>query len=183
VTAYDPRNWYWSILGDVGSVFSSAAAATVPLADESYRAWLATGNQPTRIASYPELYEVLTEQAPNVAARAAPLFAKAGLLTPAQRYQQAVNAGVRIESAAYPSVDGVYPVTDAFIDKLEKLASRAAETVGILDASGETHVIGTAVLEQLCDALNEYLVRLIVTEATALSGREAEWPEPLVKLS
>lgn len=57
---YDPNNWYWLVAGEDG-VYSSAAAASVPLDDPAYAAWLADDNLPTRIASMAELIDVLRQ--------------------------------------------------------------------------------------------------------------------------
>ena len=56
---YDPRNWYWIVAGDETKAYSSAAGDYVPAADTTYRAWIAAGGAPTRIASEDELGEVL----------------------------------------------------------------------------------------------------------------------------
>jgi hypothetical protein len=56
---YDPRDWYWIVAGDETQVYSSARAATVSTANESYQAWLASGGTPTRIDSMESLIEVL----------------------------------------------------------------------------------------------------------------------------
>lgn len=56
---YTPANWYWIIAGDDRQVYSSASAATVGTGDKAYKAWLAQGNAPTRIATMDELKDVL----------------------------------------------------------------------------------------------------------------------------
>lgn len=56
---YAPANWYWIIAGDDRQVYSSARASTVATGDKAYKAWLAQGNAPTRIASMDELKDVL----------------------------------------------------------------------------------------------------------------------------
>ena len=56
---YTPANWYWIIAGDDRQVYSSARASTVATGDKAYKAWLAQGNAPTRIASMDELKDVL----------------------------------------------------------------------------------------------------------------------------
>jgi len=58
-SAFDPRNWYWTVAGDETKVYSSAAGDYVQAADKTYQAWTAAGNTPTRIASEDELGEVL----------------------------------------------------------------------------------------------------------------------------
>lgn len=59
MTEYAPANWYWIIAGDDRQVYSSASAATVGTGDKAYKAWLAQGNAPTRIATMDELKDVL----------------------------------------------------------------------------------------------------------------------------
>lgn len=56
---YDPANHYWIVARDETQVWSSAAAGYVDVSDKTYAAWLALGNQPTRIVSEAELDEVL----------------------------------------------------------------------------------------------------------------------------
>ena len=56
---YTPKDWYWIIAGDDRQVYSSARASTVAIGDKAYKAWLALGNAPTRIASMDELKDVL----------------------------------------------------------------------------------------------------------------------------
>ena len=55
----DPSNWYWLVADDDKHVYSSARAATVSTGDKAYKAWLAQGNAPTRIATMDELKDVL----------------------------------------------------------------------------------------------------------------------------
>lgn len=56
---YTPANWYWVVAGSATQVYSSASGGYVPVSDATYAAWLATGRNPTRIASEAELGEVL----------------------------------------------------------------------------------------------------------------------------
>ena len=56
---YTPKDWYWIVAGDDKQVYSSARASTVATGDKAYKAWLAQGNAPTRIASMDELKDVL----------------------------------------------------------------------------------------------------------------------------
>jgi hypothetical protein len=71
--AYDPAAWYWIVARDATRVFSSGAGAYVAADDPGYRAWLAGGGEPTRIAGETDLLDVLARQAPDRAraARAA----------------------------------------------------------------------------------------------------------------
>lgn len=61
---YDPSRWYWRVGDDDTRVYSSAAAAYVPVDDETYMAWVAAGGFATRIVSEAELQEVLLAQYP-----------------------------------------------------------------------------------------------------------------------
>lgn len=61
---YDPSNWYWIVGTDTAQVFKSAAASYVATTDKTYSAWIATGNEPTKIASEQELWDVLSQVFP-----------------------------------------------------------------------------------------------------------------------
>jgi len=56
---FDPKNNYWVVGGSATQVYSSAVGDYVQISNPTYVAWLAAGNQPTRIASEAELGEVL----------------------------------------------------------------------------------------------------------------------------
>ena len=58
---FNPLNWYWIVNGSTTQVFASAGGNYVPVADAAYAAFLADGNQPTRIASEAELGAVLAQ--------------------------------------------------------------------------------------------------------------------------
>jgi hypothetical protein len=61
---YAASNWYWIVGGDEANVWSSRRAASIPVNDPDYVAWLAAGNWPTPIATMAELEAVLAEQYP-----------------------------------------------------------------------------------------------------------------------
>jgi hypothetical protein len=56
---YRPSDWYWAVGGDQTQVYASARAASVPIADEAYVAWLAVGNSPTIVDTMANLIDVL----------------------------------------------------------------------------------------------------------------------------
>lgn len=56
---YNPKDWYWIVGGDESQVYSSKLGNYVAVADQTYQAWLAAGNLPTRIVNAAELGEVL----------------------------------------------------------------------------------------------------------------------------
>lgn len=62
--AYTASNWYWKVAGSAVQVYSSAAAAYVPVNNPSYVAWLANGNVPTLIDTEANLWDVLAAQWP-----------------------------------------------------------------------------------------------------------------------
>lgn len=66
---YSPDKWYWVVAGSTTQVWSSAAAAYVPVVDLTYKAWIAAGNQPTQIDTEFSLNEVLWAQYPAGAPR------------------------------------------------------------------------------------------------------------------
>jgi len=53
--------WYWAVSGMPTQVYSSAAGDYVPLADPTYTAWLAVGNNPLPIDSEAALGQVLAQ--------------------------------------------------------------------------------------------------------------------------
>lgn len=59
MTDFTPSAWYWHVGGDLTQAYSSASGAFVPAADATFQAWLAAGNQPTRIDSASNLGAVL----------------------------------------------------------------------------------------------------------------------------
>ena len=56
---FDPKNWYWIVNGSATEVYSSATGGYVSALDQTYAAWLQSGNDPSRIRSEAELGEVL----------------------------------------------------------------------------------------------------------------------------
>ena len=56
---YDPFNWYWIIAGSTTQVYSSGAVAFVAPTNATYTAWLARGNQASKIASQQDLVDLL----------------------------------------------------------------------------------------------------------------------------
>lgn len=90
---YDPSNWYWIVDGDTSKAWSSATAGFVPVSDETYSAWLASGGGPTPIGSLAELAEVFAAQYPG------------GMLktyAAAVRYAKEI-AGCTVGGVTYPS--------------------------------------------------------------------------------
>ncbi|MCO6414827.1 hypothetical protein JYK14_01355 [Siccirubricoccus sp. KC 17139] len=62
---YEPKSWFWVVGGDEEQVYSSAAAAYVPVSDPAYTAWLEAGGYASRIGTEAELEEVLAEAYPE----------------------------------------------------------------------------------------------------------------------
>ena len=61
---YTARDWYWVIGEDEANVWSSRLAASIPVDDADYAAWLEGGNYPSRAATMADLEVVLAEQYP-----------------------------------------------------------------------------------------------------------------------
>lgn len=95
MTEYAPANWYWIIAGDDRQVYSSARASTVAVGDKAYKAWLAQGNMPTRIASMDELKDVLI---------AAGVINVPQTISDRQFFQQLAIAGVISQEEALAAV-------------------------------------------------------------------------------
>jgi hypothetical protein len=60
---FNIADWYWIVGGDAANVWSSARAASVPIADADYVTWSAN-HSATAIASMAELEQVFAEQYP-----------------------------------------------------------------------------------------------------------------------
>jgi hypothetical protein len=61
---YAPNNWYWIIGADEANVWSSRLAASIPIDNADYVAWLAAGNFPSRAETMADLQVVLADQYP-----------------------------------------------------------------------------------------------------------------------
>lgn len=64
---YDVRAWYWRVNGSTTQVWSSQAKSYVSIDDTTYQTWLAGGGLVTPILSENELWDVLIQQAPDIA--------------------------------------------------------------------------------------------------------------------
>ena len=152
-----PLEWYWSLNGDPGHVFSSASATTVSTSDGTYEAWLAGGKRPSVIGgtaglttaeAYSELYDVLLAQAPTVATAVFAAWSAAGYLTIAQQAAGAMTAGLTINSTSEPAINGTYaidPATQGKIAAVEVYIMKAGTFPGAVstypwsDTSGTIH--------------------------------------------
>lgn len=61
---YTPSHWYWIVGGDEANVWSSRLAASVPVTDADYVAWLGAGGTPSAAATKADLQEVFAAQYP-----------------------------------------------------------------------------------------------------------------------
>ncbi|UPT99200.1 DUF4376 domain-containing protein [Bradyrhizobium barranii subsp. apii] len=61
---YDIKDWYWFIAEDRDNVWSSLQAASVPIADEGYAAFVAGGNTAAPI-EFADLRQMFAEQYPG----------------------------------------------------------------------------------------------------------------------
>jgi hypothetical protein len=61
---YTPSDWYWIVGADEANVWSSRRAASVPISDPDYVAWLAAGGLTPRLATMQELFDIMSEQYP-----------------------------------------------------------------------------------------------------------------------
>lgn len=120
MTEYAPANWYWLVAGNDQHVYSSARAATVSTGDKAYKAWLAQGNSPTRIASMDELKDVLI---------AAGVINVPQTISDRQFFQQLAIAGIISQEEALAAVKtGDIPAAlSGFIAALDDAARFNAE--------------------------------------------------------
>jgi hypothetical protein len=120
MTEYAPANWYWIVGDDASQVYSSASAATVGTGDKAYKAWLAQGNAPTRIATMDELKDVLI---------AAGVIDVPQTISDRQFFQQLAIAGIISQEEALAAVKtGDIPAAlSGFIAALDDAARFNAE--------------------------------------------------------
>lgn len=63
---YDPKNWYWTVGGNQGRAYSSAAGDYVQSSDATFAAWRTDGTLPTNIDTEANLGAVLAPYYPDV---------------------------------------------------------------------------------------------------------------------
>ncbi len=101
IANYNPAAWFWIVGNDETQVYSSARASTVAIGDKAYKAWLAQGNVPTRIASMDELRDVLqaAQVPPYVSATPRQVrlaLSEAGLLQTVEAAVEAAGGSTKI---------------------------------------------------------------------------------------
>ena len=178
--SYNAASWYWIVASSATQVYSSAAAAYVPVSDVGYVAWLVAGNRPSRIASEAELVDVLVGAG----------LAVTGLGTPAQQARALLSAGIAISSTSTPAVNGTYPFvtgqTDAhiyaelFSISLTGAFADGSSTVLWLDVAGTPHTFPSiAVFQAFATAMCRFAagcIKAIEGTATTLPSATATIP-------
>src|ERR1700676_957165 len=120
---FDIRDHYWTIGGSAG-VWSSASGKMVPVSDAGFLKFIANDeHRATPVASFTELYEVLLEQAPDIAAAAAPGWIAANELSPAIAAQALLAAGLAITSKSTPTLNATYALDPASQMKISSLTA------------------------------------------------------------
>lgn len=176
-------NWYWFIGADRTQVFSSARGILQPIYHPDYVAW--TQANPTgapTIASYSELFDLLTAQAPSVANRVGFSWVQAGLLTTSQSYTAYMNSGVTVTSSGAPGINGTYPIGTVAI--LGYNLAKVLLVTGSLsfpelfpDINGTLHVFPTSGAFNLffSNVMNYYS-----SIQTLGAGASGAWPSPVL---
>lgn len=189
--AYNPENWYWIVGGDETKLWSSAEADFVTPQEPTYATWSTNGNRASRILSLGELYDVLVQQAPVAALRAAPAMLEANALTPADTYAAKIVTGVQIVSAATSALNAVYPITDNAQSKMQAIVIGIAANKGLpgggttfnwLDISGQPHAFTADQFMAFSTAIETYVYELVMAEVALVGGHEAAWPDQPVSI-
>lgn len=128
---YMPQAWFWVVAGSTTQVYSSAAAAYVPVTDAGYVTWLGTDetghNHPTRIPSEAELFDVLAVQHPA---------ALGTLGTNQQRAARMLQVGttVTVTSTGTPALSGTYGISQ--LANANIVALQVGLSAGIVPGGG-----------------------------------------------
>lgn len=187
---YRPSDWYWTIPGLSNEVFSSKAADLVSLTDADYTAWLASGNLPSMIGAnaglsteeaFGELYDVLKQQAPTVAASVSAAWMAAGYLNREQEFDYLNTIGVVVTSTAKPTLSGTYAIDATSQARIQGIAlymqvhsafPNGSDTLSYPDMAGVPHVFSnTADFLNFATAVGDYFTALVTAE---LDG--SAWP-------
>jgi hypothetical protein len=62
---FNPQNWYWAVGGSTTQVYSSVSNTYVPVADATYAAWLAAGNNPAPIPAEADIWPYMAPIKPS----------------------------------------------------------------------------------------------------------------------
>jgi hypothetical protein len=86
---FNPRDWYWAVVGNSATVFSSSSGSYVSITDPTYLKWCSiSGNVATRIVSEEDLTAVLSSAGVSVS-----VPSKSGLSSYAMRKQLNIQQG------------------------------------------------------------------------------------------
>ena len=107
---YTPSSWYWLVGNKTGEVFSSALPGYIATSDSTYQAWLAAGNNPSKILSDGELADVLVKASVPNSVVAAAGVSSFGNLTSNDMRGVILKLGVALSSTGTPALDAIYEV-------------------------------------------------------------------------
>jgi len=125
---YAPSAWYWVVGGDESRVWSSAARTYVPADDPGYVTFVDAGNAASSIASEPELWDVLREQAPDRLPDNAPPPVPASITRRQLLLQLALSGMITGPEALAAAQTGAVPAAvQAVFDQLGPADKLAAE--------------------------------------------------------
>jgi len=162
-------NWYWIVADSVTEVFSSARSIYVPVADETYQAWVAVGNCPTRIDTEHNLIAVLAVQA-------------SGITVPSPDGLIAYASNARwVKEVAGITVNGVLVATDdrskqMILGARVKANADSAFTTPWVGADGSITVLTAAQIIAISDAVLSHVQSCFQSFATLVPGLIATPP-------
>lgn len=59
---FDPKDWYWTVGGDVSRVYSSDQRKYVSLSDPAYQTWLGANQYPSDVATEDDMWTILRDR-------------------------------------------------------------------------------------------------------------------------
>lgn len=177
---YDPRDHYWIVAGDETHVWSSLRRALVVSSDATYQTWLADpAHYVTRTTSWSDLYGVLVQQAPEIAAEVAASWVGAGHLTQSQELDALEAAGLAITSTGTSSLNGTYSVGPAAQSNLMGLLlgfslrgvfPGGGSSFAYQDAAGTPHTMTQPEMQAVGAAVEDFVAEIAAARATIAAG-------------
>ena len=155
---YSPSNWYWIVGGSTTQVYSSAAAAYVPITDATYETWLAAGNSPTKIDNETDLGGVFAAAGcPQCWYKNAAQVAAAAALA----------AGLALTSTGTPALNGTYALSPTSLTQIAEVREDLLANGGTFseggasfvwaDSAGSTHTFNPTNFAAFAAAVAKYV--------------------------
>lgn len=170
VVPYNPIDCYWFVAGDITQVWSSARMMYVPVGDDNYQQWLASGlNTTSTNPAAGDLSAVMQEQA-------LPLY---------------FGAGITIVSDSTPAINSTYGLDPTTLDQIGTVARDSAAGFGLPlgaesfqypDMDGNIRSLSEPNVQNLYKAMRNYVAATTYAIKTRVMGGAADLPSSTVPI-